>query len=365
MKPLSICISPLDWGLGHATRCIPIIHALQGHGHQIYIATEGAHQVILKEAFPSAHFLPLAGYRVHYTKKAGLFFVGLFFQAPKVLWSIINEYRWLKKMQQSYHFDLIISDNRIGFYHKKVPAVFITHQLYTIMPFDWATALFQKLQYAWIKRFSTCWIPDMEGPDNLSGKLGNPVAKPSIPVWYMGCLSRLYPSIQNKACDINSLPIHFLGIISGPEPQRTLLENLLWEAGNKQAQPFVIVAGLPKNEHYHKTTQNGTLYHHLAGTDLAKQISNAEYIICRGGYTSLMELIPFGKKLIIVPTPGQTEQIYLGKYWQEKNWAICIAQHEFELTTALLKAKQFNFEKPPFSEFTSESLASQLKQLTL
>ncbi len=365
MKQLSICISPLDWGLGHATRCIPIIHALQALGHKIYIATEGHHEIILKEAFPTAQFLPLRGYHVRYTKKRSLFFANIFLQAPKVLWSIINEYWWLKKMHAHYHFDLIISDNRIGFYHKKVPSVFITHQLYMIMPFGWASNLLQKLQYAWIKRFSACWVPDMEGPNNLSGKLGSPTIQPTIPVWYMGCLSRLHSYIANKTVDINAVPLHFLGIVSGPEPQRTILEALLWEAGNTQDKPFVVVAGLPKNEHYHKATQVGTLYNHLSGPVLAKQITNAEYIICRGGYTSLMELIPFEKKLIIIPTPGQTEQEYLGAYWQEKNWAIFIPQNEFDLENALLKAKQFNFIVPPFSEINSESLARQLKQLTL
>jgi Glycosyltransferase family 28 C-terminal domain len=365
MKQLSICISPLDWGLGHATRCIPIIHALQEQGHTIYIATEGHHEVILKEAFPDARFLPLRGYHVRYAKKRSLFFVTIFLQAPKVLWSIINEYWWLKKMQQRYKFDLIIADNRIGFYHKNVPSVFITHQLYMIMPFNWASALFQKLQYAWIKRFSACWVPDMQGPNNLSGKLGNPTKQSSIPVWYMGCLSRLHQTVQNTTYNTNAVPIHFLGIVSGPEPQRTILENLLWDAGNQLGHPFVVVAGLPKNEQYHKATQIGTLYHHLSGPALAKQISNADYVICRGGYTSLMELIPFGKKLIIIPTPGQTEQEYLGTYWQENNWAICIPQNEFNLATVLLKAKQFNFTMPPFSEINNESLASQLKQLTL
>ncbi len=365
MKPLSICISPLDWGLGHATRCIPIIHRLQQLGHTIYIATEGHHEVILKEAFPNAQFLKLRGYHVRYTRNSHLFFITIFLQAPKVLWSIINEYWWLKKMQARYHFDLIIADNRVGFFHKKVPSVFITHQLYMIMPFSWASNWFQKLQYAWMNRFDACWVPDMEGPNNLSGKLGNPIAKPPIPVWYMGCLSRLHSSISNKTVDPSAVPIHFLGIVSGPEPQRTILEELLWEAGNKLSNPFVVVAGLPKNEHYHKATELGTLYHHLNGADLAKQIANADFIICRGGYTSLMELIPFEKKLIIIPTPGQTEQEYLGKYWQEKNWAICIAQHEFDLQTALLQAKKFNFNLPPFSEISIELLASQLKQLTL
>lgn len=376
MKRPSICISPIDWGLGHATRCITLIKGFEKLGYQVYIATEGYHEAILREALPNAHFLPLRGYRIRYAKWGFILPLVLLFQLPKIIYSIIHEQNWLKKAQAQYEFDLIVSDNRFGFYHKLVPSVFITHQLNLQMHFAWATNLFQKLQYAWFKRFTACWIPDIEGAHNLSGILANPKHKPSIPLWYMGCLSRLIDTAIDTSAD-NSSSIHgathnnqnvFLGIVSGPEPQRTLLENLLWKAGNKLNIPFVVIAGTPSKEQPNKLLEenkNAKLYAHLAAPALVSEIKRAEYIICRGGYTTLMELIPFEKKLIFIPTPGQTEQMYLGKLWNEKNWALCYAQENFKLNIALEEASNFHFKQAPFKAFSIEALEAAIKQLSL
>ena len=381
MKRPSICISPIDWGLGHATRCITLIKAFEKLGYQVYIATEGYHEAILREALPSAQFLHLRGYRIRYAKWGFNLPLVLLFQVPQIIYSIIYEYRWLQKAQAQYKFDLIVSDNRFGFYHKSVPSVFITHQLNLQMHFELATRLFQKIQYAWLKRFTACWIPDIEGAHNLSGILANPKHKPSIPLWYMGCLSRLVEttthindtikgsinySTINKTDSNES--IVFLGIVSGPEPQRTLLENLLWKAGNTLDIPFVVIAGTPSKDQPNKLikeNKNAKLYAHLAAPELVREIKHAEYIICRGGYTTLMELIPFEKKLIFIPTPGQTEQMYLGKLWEEKNWALCYAQENFKLNIALEEAKDFHFKQAPFKAFSIEALEAAIKQLTL
>ena len=366
MKQPKICISPLDWGLGHATRCIPLILALQKLGYDIYIASERHHEVILKQAIPEAHFLTLRGYRVRYSKNRNLFFVSMFLQAPKILFSMVYEYWWLSKKAKQHHFDLIISDNRLGFFHRTIKSVFITHQLNLQTPFRWTTRLFQLLQYAVLKNYSACWVPDMEGANSLAGILSNPEKKPNIPLWYMGCLARLHHTNQNGSqLLVSAHPIHFIGIVSGPEPQRTLLENILWNEGVTLHIPFVMVAGKPQETNYNKVADKGKLYHHLPGDKLAAQIQRAEYVICRGGYTSLMELIPFQKKLILVPTPGQTEQEYLAKRWQEKNWAIFFNQADFDLSTALAKAAAFNFITPPFLEMQEEDLKMNLKKLSL
>jgi UDP-N-acetylglucosamine:LPS N-acetylglucosamine transferase len=367
MKKPAVCISPIDWGLGHATRCIILIRSLQTLGYEVYIATEGYHETILKEALPHANFLKLRGYRIKYAKWGYTLPILLLFQLPQILFSILYEYRWLKKAQAQYQFDFIISDNRFGFYHPAVPSVFITHQLNLQMHFAWATRAFQKIQYKWLKRFTACWIPDLAGPNNLSGVLSNPKDKPSIPLWYMGCLSRLKET-KLAVENVQKEPIIFLGIVSGPEPQRTLLENLMWKAGNEQNIKFVMIAGRPSKDEPNKVIQenkNAKLYAHLDATELVLEIKRAEYIICRGGYTTLMELIPFKKKLIFIPTPGQTEQLYLGKFWQEKKWALCYAQEYFNLSMALKEASNFNFETPPFINFSNEELKTAIKQLNL
>ncbi len=370
MKQKAVCISPIDWGLGHATRCITLIRALESLDYKIFIASEGKHETILKEAIPSATFLSLRGYRIRYSKKRALLIPVILLQLPKIIYAIANEYFWLKKIAKQYDFDLIISDNRFGFFHKNITSVFITHQLELQTPFAWSTRLNQIITYQFLNNYAACWVADMQPPNNLSGVLANPGKLPGTPLWYMNCLSRLLHEIKNEKSqhvvnESNGDKIKFLGIVSGPEPQRTLLENILWRQGNEQDASFVIAAGLPNDKLYNKITSKGYLYHHLNGAALTEQILKAEYIICRGGYTTLMELIPFQKRLIFIPTPGQTEQEYLGVYWQEKKWAISFKQSEFNLQTALQLASEFDYQAPPFIAFNKDALVTELKRLSL
>jgi len=142
------------------------------------------------------------------------------------------------------------------------------------------------MQYSWFKHFYTMvWVPDMEGDQNLSGILGNPLFKPSVPVWYMNCLSRLhtYVSSQKTEAEPNNL---FLGILSGPEPQRSIFQDILWDAGNQLHQPFKLIAGTASQPNNHAVSEFGSIVPHLGGPDLVKAIENSKYIISRGGYTS-------------------------------------------------------------------------------
>ena len=362
MEQKAVCIAPLDWGLGHATRCIPLIHALEALHYTIYIAGEGKQKTILQEAFPNANFIPLKGYRIHYAKQKRFLIPTILFQVPKIIISIIQEHQWLKKNSKQYQFDLIISDNRYGFFHKKITSVFITHQLEIKTPFNWLTKLCQNISYQFINKFNACWVADMQPPNHIAGNLVNTKRLPAIDIWYLNCLSRLQGYVKDSKQENE---IKFLGIVSGPEPQRGVFETILWNSGNDLNYPFVIVAGMPDNKLYNKITSKGTLYHHLSGKVLADQINNAEFIICRGGYTTLLELIPFQKKLILIPTPGQTEQEYLAQYWHKKKWAICFDQENFNLLDALKAAKNFEYQTPSFLSFNQDALASELKRLSL
>jgi UDP:flavonoid glycosyltransferase YjiC (YdhE family) len=151
MKQPRVCISPLDWGLGHATRCIPLIKAFQSLGYKVFIASDGNQAILLKQAFPEVEFLSIRGYQVHYTKNKQFLFFALLLQLPKIIYCVVHEQRWLKEIQRQYEFDLIVSDNRFGFFHKKIPSVFITHQLNLQTPFKWSSALYQRILYNWLK----------------------------------------------------------------------------------------------------------------------------------------------------------------------------------------------------------------------
>lgn len=364
MEQKKVCISPLDWGLGHATRCIPLIEAFNALGFKVYIATSGPQETILKQAVPYATFLTLAGYQVRYAKNRYVLFLVLLWQLPKIIFHVWHEYNWLKKVQQEYQFDLVVSDNRFGFFHKKIPAVFITHQLYLQTPFVWTSCLYQKLLYGWLKNYNSCWIPDTQAAPGLSGILAHPTKMPTTPFWYMGILSRLECFAKDKKETIEN-EIEFLGIVSGPEPQRSTFEKQLWEQGNALGKKFVMVAGLPNNELYNKIGAFGECYHHLNSEALAKKIKSAQYIICRGGYTSLMELIEFQKKLILVPTPGQTEQQYLAAHWSKHHWAVSIEAESFQLEAAIKIANNCLLQQPSYPAFSEAALTSNLKTLNL
>jgi UDP-N-acetylglucosamine:LPS N-acetylglucosamine transferase len=180
----------------------------------------------------------------------------------------------------------------------------------------------------------------------------------------MNCLSRLkaYATVPVEGHQ----PTHlFLGIVSGPEPQRSIFQDILWAEGNGLQQPFKLIAGTAGQHNNQAVSAFGSIIPHLGGPDIVKAIENAKYIISRGGYTSLMELIPLNKPLILVPTPGQTEQEYLAKRWQEKGWANAYDQTDFHLETALKAADNFNYQPIPFVPFTKEALEATLKQVNL
>jgi hypothetical protein len=364
MKQTRVCISPLDWGLGHATRCIPLIKAFQSLGYKVFIASDGNQAILLKQAFPEVEFLSIRGYQVHYTKNKQFLFFALLLQLPKIIYCVVHEQRWLKKIQRQYEFDLIVSDNRFGFFQKKIPSVFITHQLNLQTPYKWTSALYQRILYNWLKNFDCCWIPDIQAAPGLSGDLAHPKKMPTTPYWYMGLLSRI-ENIETKEPINENNEIEFLGIVSGPEPQRSIFEKQLWEQGNSLGKKFVVVAGIPNNPSYNKSSSFGSLYHHLSVEELVQKIQVAKFIICRGGYTSLMELAAFNKSLILVPTPGQTEQIYLAKHWVNNNWANSVDAAGFDLKNVLENAKQNAVIQIPQRSFSANGLAAAVKALTL
>ncbi len=189
---LRILVAPLDWGLGHATRCIPVIYELIRQNAEVWLAGEGAQESLLKKEFPDLPFIHLEGYRVKYgSSRLGLL-RAVFLQTPRMLATIKKENEWLKQVVNDYQFDAIISDNRYGLYHPVVPCIFMTHQLRIKTPFGkWADDLLQKRNYRFIHRFSECWIPDDEKSNGLAGELSHPAAMPAIPVHYTGLLSRL------------------------------------------------------------------------------------------------------------------------------------------------------------------------------
>jgi UDP:flavonoid glycosyltransferase YjiC (YdhE family) len=348
-----ILVAPLDWGLGHATRCIPLVRELLAQGAEVWLAGEGAQQQLLQAEFPEIPFLPLPGYRVRYAKTAGGLFWKMMFQVPRIQRAIRFENDWLKKTADEYQLDAVISDNRYGLYHEKIPSVFITHQLLIKSPAGkWTEKILQKRNYRYINRFSACWVPDAEGPGNLGGELSHPEKKPGIPLQYTGPLSRFTGSNSDVAANN-----HLLILLSGPEPQRSLLEEKIIREIAHYNGKATIVRGLPGSSALIPSTNMIRFYNHLPAAELETIMQQADYVICRSGYSSVMDIAALKKKSILVPTPGQTEQEYLGDYLQQKGFAPCLLQKNFSIDTALKAARAFSYS------YTSLTNRDRLQQI--
>ncbi len=336
-----ILVAPLDWGLGHATRCIPIIRLLIAEDFDVWLCGENAQEELLTTEFPALPFLKLRGYHVKYSKtKRGLFWK-MILQLPKLKKVIRYENKWLENIVQEYGIDAVISDNRYGLYHTSIPCIFITHQLNIKSSIGkWSEKILQKINYRYINRFTECWIPDLESKNNFAGELSHPELKPTIPLHYIGILSRFEKKETDEKKD------HLVVIISGPEPQRSIFEDLIIQHISHYNGTATIVRGLPGSANIIPSTNMIKFYNHLPAEDLNKEMLEAEYIISRSGYSSIMDIMLLKKKSILIPTPGQTEQEYLGNYLTNNHLAICIQQKDFDLESSLKKAAAFNFQLP-------------------
>lgn len=348
-----ILVAPLDWGLGHATRCIPIIRELLAQGADVWLAGEGAQKQLLVTEFPELPFLQLPGYRIQYAKTGRGMIWKMILQGPRMRRAIQYEHRWLKKMVAQHQFDAVISDNRYGLSHSSVPCIFITHQL-MIKSYagKWTERALQKSNYRYINKFTACWVPDAEGENNFAGDLSHPQVKPVIPVRYIGLLSRF----ERKESRVIVCPDkpgrrtekanHLLVILSGPEPQRTMLEEKIIRDIGHYHGTATIIRGLPGSAALIPSTNMIEFYNHLPTAALNEAARKAEYIISRSGYSTVMDVLVLQKKSILIPTPGQTEQQYLGEYLMKKGIIIAADQQNFSLNNALSEAAKHVYTFP-------------------
>jgi len=317
----NILIAPLNWGLGHATRCIPIIHALEENGFTPIIASDGVALALLKKEFPHLKALELPSYHIEYAKKAANFKWKLIKNTPRTLAAMHSEKKQVDKWIGEYHISGIISDNRLGVHSKKVPSVFITHQL-TVLS-GTTTWLSTKMHEYYIRKFDQCWIPDTNEPINLTGKLGH-LPTTSLKLKYIGILSRL---LRLEIPVIYDLMV----ILSGPEPQRTMLEEkLIAELKNYKGR-VVFIKGKIESEQTVEIKDNVTFYNFMQTEQLEKTFNESEIVLCRSGYTTIMDLAKLEKKAFFIPTPGQFEQEFLAEKYKKEGILPMATQDEFKM----------------------------------
>jgi uncharacterized protein (TIGR00661 family) len=338
-----VLVAPLDWGLGHATRSIPIIHALLNRNCEVVIGGNGDSLTLLMKEFPSLASIRLPAYNPEYPRGEAMAWK-MALQIPKFIGVIRREHHAVEKIISEKKIDIIISDNRYGIWSSRIPSVLITHQSNILMPkrFGWLQNLVRFFNHRQMKKFSVCWIPDYPGGNSFAGDLAHFGSKPEVHHEFIGLLSRFTYEARDMLCQI-------VVILSGPEPQRTILEKILVPQVQKSGLKYFIVLGqLTRRNSYN----NPNIVDFLISAELQEKILSSELVIARSGYSSIMDLASLRKKAILIPTPGQTEQEYLAKTLKEKGVAFSMPQNVFDLKTAIAHSKNY----VGFSDFSTEDL---------
>ncbi len=365
----------MDWGLGHATRCIPVIREFLSRGCEVQIASSGDALVLLKQEFPVLKFHQMISYRAKYSLWLPLMFK-MILQLPKFLSAIKKEHDELEQIIDKEKIDFVVSDNRYGCWSSKIPSVLITHQVNILMSpaWKWLEWIINYGNHRQIKKFSECWVPDFlngitGGLTSLRGRpdqslpartvrqAGNPhlngdcfanacpaEAAPSrrvrakgIPLDNDGRITIKFIGMLSRFKKMN-LPMKYdvLALVSGPEPQRTIFESEIKKQLASSSLNYFIVKGKPNSFEKSKNETD-----HLNSRELNAMIESSTIIIARSGYTTIMDICKLGKKAIFIPTPGQTEQEFLAIELKRKGIVFSESQKKFNLSIALSESKKY------------------------
>jgi UDP-N-acetylglucosamine:LPS N-acetylglucosamine transferase len=300
IKDQRILIAPLNWGLGHATRSAKLIQILK-EKNTVFLASDGNALNWLSLEFPYLECVELPELKMKYSKIFGAA-GGILFRLPHFIRSIRKDYIHAKRLVKEYKIDLIISDNRYGVYNEECRSVLLTHQLQIPHPlFALISGPFQIL----LNKFDEIWVPD-DKEHSLSGRLSMPEEELRIPVHYIGRLSRFQGLSSPGKKDIK-----FLLIASGPEPfRKQLIDYFEFNFHLINENCHIVYGKEPVNE---KPSSNVTRHGLVDSKSLENLILRSELVMCRSGYSSIMDLIEMKQNAVLIPTPGQAEQKYLAE----------------------------------------------------
>jgi len=321
----------LDWGLGHASRSIPLIDSLIERDVEVVIASSGLALEMLKRQYADIQFVELPSYRIRFGKGNSIV-APVLLQLLRIQSIISKEHQILQKFIAKHPVDGVISDNRYGLWASGVPTVFMIHQVFLKLPgfTRFVEPVVNQLHQLYIKRFDLCWIPDYPGSENLSGELSHKKPVP-FPHEFIGPLSRFW----NSGTESSDFRYKAVAILSGPEPQRSILEDILCHQMVASDGQFALVRGLPGNTDEPRKIPNVDVFNYLEDKQLASIISLSPVVICRSGYSSLMDMEALGRPAILVPTPGQSEQEYLADYHSRNSRFFASAQKSFDLKSLI------------------------------
>lgn len=322
---MKIFFPVLNWGLGHASRSLPLIKNYLDLGHEVICASDGESLTMLRKDLPELMVLELPGYGILYGSR--FMPINMLKHGPGMLRTLRTEHELTLAIVRRHHIDCIISDNRYGCYHHDIPSALITHQLQVFTGQKLLDVYIRRQIRSWYKNFSEIWIPDQAPPNNITGDLSGTNTYP-IPKYYLGAISELTSTPAKGKYEA-------VVVISGPEPQRTHFEQMVIKQLSAIDGKYAIVRGKPDINEPVKEEGNLTIIPYATRAELSSLLNETEIVISRSGYTTLMDLSKTGHKAILCPTPGQYEQVYLADRLNNLGQCVYTRQENLNLPKAL------------------------------
>jgi uncharacterized protein (TIGR00661 family) len=325
VKP-KVIVAPLNWGLGHATRCIPIVRSFLKSDWDVVIASDGEALTLLQEEFPEGVSYELPGYAIRYPYRWVV--ANMLTNLRSFYRGASREFGVTRDIVEKEKPDLILSDNRYGVRNPDVKSIFLGHQIRLKAGDPVLSFLGTRINQQLIRRFDELWIPDHEKDQSLAGYLSRPVN--GMPVQYIGPLSRFERVQEDVEYDL-------CAIISGPEPQRSRFQQILIEQLSALDENTVIVLGDVTDKTDERLNDSTRVIGYLTSRALNDLVNRSKIIIARSGYSTIMDLYTMKKQAILVPTPGQTEQIYLANRMATRSQFVIQSQKQINIPLALEK----------------------------
>lgn len=334
---MKIIYALCSWGLGHATRSLPVIRRLIKEGHEITIISHDRALTLLKnELKESAIFVDIPDYPLLVSENKQQFIAKSMVYWPLFIQRMESGLQQLTKLLKTTPCDRIISDGRYDMYSKSIPSFFISHQMRIMNPmrFEMFERGSETFNLFFFKRFKEILIPDYE-TDDLSGDLSHNLHKiDEKKLHYVGVLSDFNKKRLKKDID------YFISL-SGPEPQRSILEEKILSQINDLSGNIVITLGKTEKKEQ-ITNENIKTYSYLTKEERETLLNKTKLVISRSGYSTILDLSVIGTKALMIPTPGQVEQEYLAQYHKNKNSCHSINQDDIHLKKDIIIAEKTN-----------------------
>lgn len=326
-----------DWGLGHATRSLPLIRALLDRGDTVtvLVAPGNALRLLQAELGDRCAFYPYADIPKPFSRFPALFYLRMSLSMPQVMALFRREHELTEKLVKERDLDCVVSDTRYGIWSQAVPSYCILHSLRQLIPFrpHWLERLVERSQCRKLSGFTKVLIPDMEEDGGLSGELSHDLDID----WGAGRLEWIGP-LSGVRVQPGKRDIDMFFSISGIEPQRTIFERKVLDALPQLTGRIVVTLGQPARADECIERGNATIHGCLDRHAQADMLNRARITITRSGYTTLMELAELGGRALLVPTPGQSEQEYLARLHRERGRMWSTTQSELDLPADLERA---------------------------